>query len=435
MIELMGETAVSAIGMIVGAGFSRHISLAMPTMSELAAAISGAPGIDASTLSAFGDDLEQWMSFLSVDQPWLTAAQNIENRATFLRVTELVQAQISAAENAAVASACPEWLRRLSWTLADYKASIFTFNYDTLLERALGQLQRSVWADLYAAPLTRRNAGVGLTIGADGPRGPIPVLYKLHGSVNWAFGGLEAPPSDPIVLKSDGDPWSPAAQSGRSVPPRETHLYDDLQPLVVPPTFSKGPYFANRALQAQWRSSAASLAECRLLIVVGYSFPVGDLVARQWLATSFKGDTVVVVNPDHDVATRVQNLLPETVKVEHLESIGEFVDWISGPIVHWRVAIPENDNLGLQVELEVGGEDLLSSVDRTQPPWNPFDETAQGWVHQLLDKFLPGAREKGLEAEPWMGSVRESKWAVMPKNWAFDRAGVGAAIAEGRCGK
>jgi len=216
--------------LILGAGFSRAISDQMPTMTDLVASVANVGDIDVDELRRFGSDLEQWLSFLSVDQPWLTEDENHRNRAAFIRLTREVHRQIADAESRVVCTSPPDWLLRFAWAQAEAMAPIFPFNYDTLLERAITVLNRiGTWTDLYGAPLTTRSAPAGgLSFGVSDPRGPIPSIYKMHGSVSWAFGGLDAPPNEPVVLTSDQLSWAAESTPDADRAPQDLHMFDDL---------------------------------------------------------------------------------------------------------------------------------------------------------------------------------------------------------------
>ncbi|WP_285026097.1 SIR2 family protein [Plantibacter sp. ME-Dv--P-122b] len=399
-------------------------------MTELVKAVSGVGLVDAESLTKFGNDLEQWLSFLSVDQPWLTDADNLSNRASFIRITDEVYRQIVAAERSVVATAPPDWLLKFAWSQADASASVFTFNYDTLLERALSRINRvGTWADLYVAPITSRAAAAsGLFLGPSDPRGSLPTIFKLHGSTSWAFGGLDAPTSDPIVLTTDLLPWAPEVAPAGERPPRYQHMYDDLKPLLIPPTYSKGPYLANRSLKAQWRAGAEALARAEELVIVGYSFPAGDLVARQWVASSAGPQTATVIDPDESVTERVAALLGPSVDITHRSSISDYVDGSSGPLLRWRVYLSADEKLGLQVDLHCDGVDLLSGVDRVEPPWNPFNETAREWLHTLLERLQTGINEMSVVEEESGGRLREAMFSVMPAGWILDPRVLTAAL-------
>ena len=406
---------MATTSVILGSGFSRAISDYMPTMGELVVEVAKDDSLDLLPLARFGNDLEQWMSFLSVDQPWLTAADNFVNKSMFLKVSDRIDQEIRRAESLVITQEPPEWLLRFLWGVSDAEASIFTFNYDTLVERGLTVLRRAqTWADLYGAPLTVRSAaGSGLSVGPGEPRGPIPTIYKLHGSTNWSFGGLSGPPNDPIVMTSDGRSWGTPANPRHDRAPRYRHLYDDLLPLIVPPTFSKGPYFSNRSLQAQWASGAKALRASDELLVIGYSFPAGDLVARQWVASSAQPNVVTVINPDEQVADTVRGLLGPDTEVVHFPNLKEYVDSHSPSLVRWRVYNSENDALGLQIDLTVNGVDMMTGIDRSNPPWNAFDETGPQWLATFLDRVDPQLRELSAPADKEEGWVRDARFVAL----------------------
>lgn len=232
---------------LLGSGFSRAVSAYMPTMRELGMQVLAELDIDREELAPFAYDLEQWMSFLSVDQPWLDPASNYRNRALFANVSNAVYEAISAAQDKAMQTDPPLWLVRLVWTWCDTETNVFTFNYDTLVERIVSQIGRlGTWGDLYAAPVSARIAtGDGATFGADDPFRTVPSLFKLHGSTSWAFGGLDAPPNDRIVMTQDMLTWRAAEPPETPPAPRYRTRYDDLVPLIIPPTFTKGPYYTN----------------------------------------------------------------------------------------------------------------------------------------------------------------------------------------------
>lgn len=144
---------------ILGAGFSHAINQHMPLLPDLSREVMSQLGRDMEELDPFGGDLEQWLSYLAQDQPWLTDSDNLRNRALFREVAEVVAITIDEAEAAALQAPMPSWLSRLVWEWSDTEASIVTFNYDTLLEVATSSNGLvSNWADLYGASLAPRAA-------------------------------------------------------------------------------------------------------------------------------------------------------------------------------------------------------------------------------------------------------------------------------------
>ncbi len=131
----------------------------MPTLTELRDLVVDALGMGVHELDQFGGNLEQWMSFIAVDQPWLSAADNLSNRSLFERVRTVLANAIVHAEERAISADLPDWLLRLVWTWCENEAAVFTFNYDTLVERCLASFGRvQTFGDIYAAPLMERVA-------------------------------------------------------------------------------------------------------------------------------------------------------------------------------------------------------------------------------------------------------------------------------------
>lgn len=380
---------------ILGSGFSRAVSDAMPTLSELLDLVLSdlwlmeRKRVNRDDLdNKFGGNLEQWMSFLAVAQPWLSDAQNLANRSLFESVRESLARCIADAEDRAVTSPPPEWLIRLVWTWCEAEVPVVTFNYDTLIERTIAHLGRvQTFADVYAAPLEERiAAGSGRFLSASEPSGPVLDLYKLHGSTNWAFGGLDSPPNDRIVLTNSLLNWAPSRVDDHKPAGRNRWKFADLTSLIIPPTLSKGPYFSNLALRSQWRWAADALNRATHLTVMGYSFPVGDLVARQWVATSFMGYQMNIVDSAEHRPKEIRDTLAGAksgIDVGGPKAVKDYVDQNCGPLVRWNLR--ERDASGdLAVELWVNGVDLVASIPEAERPWGQDYWEAQKWVHQRV---------------------------------------------------
>jgi hypothetical protein len=354
---------------ILGSGFSRAISEAMPMMYELGTRVLEELDLEPTVLDEFGGNLEQWMSYLAVDQPWLTPPRNFENRARFGDVSDAVYNCIRRAEVEVLETiALPDWLLRLAWTWCDKQAQVFTFNYDTLLERAVFDLSRlDTFGDLYAMPLVwRLAAGDGSRFGGEGPRGQVLSLYKLHGSVSWMFGGLNSPPNDQVLLRDDFLGWRIPALNDEPVSPRELSKYDDVVPLIIPPTLTKGPYYSNQSLRGQWRRAAEALSSAQSLSIMGYSFPPADIMAQQWVATSFRGQKLQIVDSNPERVAAIRGLLPHAPMGEDATgttAVQDYVERECGPLVRW--SIWDEPEVGTLANLIVNGTDLLADMTST----------------------------------------------------------------------
>ena len=411
--------------MVLGSGFSRAICDAMPTLDELRELVledlrvRRRARVTGHELDKFGGNLEKWMSFLATDQPWLSDAENLSNRSLFESVSESLASCIARAENSTVSTRIPDWLIRLVWTWCEAGVPVLTFNYDTLIERTIAHLQRvQTFADVYAAPLMERiAAGDGAVAGAEEPSGPILELYKLHGSTNWAFGGLSAPPNDRIVLTDPFLSWGPRPILAQKPPTRYRSRFADLTPLIIPPTFSKGPYFSNLALRAQWAEAANALAHATNLTVMGYSFPAGDIVARQWVETSFMGHQMDIVDYSGDRPKQIRSSL--TGARQGRDYIGEnavkdYVDDTCGPLVRWN--LKEADTSGdLTVELWVNGEDVVAPIPINERPWGKDYRAAQKWVHERVAVAAPNVDINRAVSVGGMSATYDHRFVVLPR--------------------
>jgi hypothetical protein len=159
--------------------------------------------------------------------------------------------------------------------------AILTFNYDTTIDRALRERGGNRWDPTqgYAVPVVSGadEWGSAKTPGQP-PKQPIRLL-KLHGSLHWQRG----PDGGGIKL---------------TTPP-----YDADQFLIVPPAWNK-PIADDPTFSRIWKEARLALRSASMLVVVGYSVPATDMLARALLqveATVPKSQHLkhlVIANPE-----------------------------------------------------------------------------------------------------------------------------------------
>jgi hypothetical protein len=152
------------------------------------------------------------------------------------------------------------------------RISVITFNYDCALDLAMRleniEFDYSVPCDSAYVPQS------------------IPFL-KLHGSVNWAGPGDEHfcgfTVGGEMVYPDPSNPGSGRLRAADSAIAKAKKKYEkDVQPVIVPPTGSKGQH--HRRLETVWQKAAGVLAEADSIIVLGYSLPATDEFFRYLFA-------------------------------------------------------------------------------------------------------------------------------------------------------
>lgn len=337
--------------LVLGAGLSRAVSNGyMPLTDELGALVLDrlrSQGIDLKTSrSSFHDgDFEIWLSRLAEDQPDLIDAENAENRGRFLRVTYAIYEIMREQESYVYVDTFgppsqfpPWWLSRLLGVAHAERASLITFNYDTLVEEAVrrgylydwgasGGGQRVTADDLVndTPPLTTEPGVRFASQAAWSFR-----LLKLHGSVDsyWVPGDLSGATISRLYL--DHPPPSESARQGNEMTQRR--LLPNRSPYIVPPAAAKSAFYTNPISRELWRTAGEALGAATRVALVGYSLPATDLVTSGMLTDQLAGRDIAidVVNPDPEpIIERLLRLGIEREYIRRFDGGGcveEYVD-------------------------------------------------------------------------------------------------------------
>jgi hypothetical protein len=295
---------------LLGAGFSKAISDEMPLLTKLAECVPRAePGLDLAP-NLRPEQFESWLSFLATDQAWLTEAQNLRNRALFLDVAGRVSDYISTCEDRVLTAPVPPWLLHLVQYWHENQATVITFNYDVLVEKAYteavrvpsspGQGDDYVSAThLYPVPVTPLNARYGSVLGAGAAT--TFRLLKLHGSTSWSYSGAASFFGETIYDRGVYPGW----RAGR--PPG----HPDKLPLLIPPTSGKSAFFNNEFVRGQWRLAYDALLGASVVYLMGYSMPATDEMTRFLLAATLRpGATAWIVNTDRQLPAHTRETFP-----------------------------------------------------------------------------------------------------------------------------
>lgn len=229
--------------------------------------------------------------------------------------------------------------------------TIVTFNWDTLMDRAL--FSTGKWFP---------NTGYCIKpeyIYNDGwyssdeflPAKGSPRYIKLHGSTNWLvpLHGVALSSGKPYSLKDDvlnklfiffkathqyktykGRYWgpyeafsycyyppdlpgcnepskkgykivrvAPASDIGEAEAVVDTNIYS--MPLIIPPIWNKQYKRHGKIFSELWSQAETAISECHKLYIIGYSFPETDLFAKEMLKRSVANNKnmnrVIIINP------------------------------------------------------------------------------------------------------------------------------------------
>lgn len=299
---------------LLGAGFSRAVSAAMPLTNDLGSEIAAhlkAAGHDVSLLTElFGGDFEAWLTHLADGRPWTSEAGNLRDRARFLDASRMI-AQIL--ESRQITVSLPDWFTHLvSWWHTN-ESVVLTLNDDTLVEEAVQSLHLKDddgklvhYSSVYAIPVTSARLRRSAIFGAEDPN--TLRLLKLHGSINWYYSGSEAPRGEAIYEGGLTRGWD--SRRIEVVGDRSLNLLVDKVPYVVPPTGTKSSFFENETIRAQWAVGNRFCRETGHLVVMGYSLPVADRLMRVFLEESVTSRRITLVNIDPTTEAHFKHLLP-----------------------------------------------------------------------------------------------------------------------------
>lgn len=331
---------------ILGAGFSKAIARGMPLSDELGQEVERLLEQREHRLPAelTKGTFEEWLSRLAEDQPDLLEHENLRRRAWFAEIAQAVAEVIERQQREIRSDGYepPAWLRSFIGAAHGWRATVITFNYDTLLEDAVN---RSYFRDFDAPGVSNRVRSCDvlghLPPSADAAEaGPYSTfhLLKLHGSVNFyrASGdgvgsSLERWPLEGETHREHVDPLQESmtrniaeqfglrrdAPLGKVEDPseRKARVLFGYETFIVPPAALKSPYYRSTFLRSVWRRAREAIERASKLYLVGYSLPETDLVTVGLIRESLPaGASVFVVNrPGEDgveaVLHRAQRLL------------------------------------------------------------------------------------------------------------------------------
>ncbi len=282
---------------ILGAGFSKSLSDAMPLTDDLGNLVRTAvAAVSPVTLPGRfkRGQFEAWLSRIAEDQPDLTTPENLSNRTLFALCSQSLASAIDECVASAKETALSRpWLFDFIGTLHARQATVITFNQDTLIESAVEAAQLHSW-DMKRWPATEPQPMISWWDCLDGQPAFPPTRYgfdvpkqtfrllKLHGSTNWFWQSGDTTGTTTACWSLPG-----TLTSGQAVPDETAALRRELPgrvPLIVPPTAGKTTYYRTPMLTQLWQDARRALSRNNVHVsLLGYSIPPTDLVTSGML--------------------------------------------------------------------------------------------------------------------------------------------------------
>jgi len=158
----------------------------------------------------------------------------------------------------------------------------------------------------------------------------LPAFLKMHGSLGWFFhSGYRV---DGVQFNGEGD-----SQTGRSVLRRGFHRLghpnidyasaEILLPLIITPVLNK-PYDQHPVFVTVWEQAQIELRRCKRLVIGGYSFPQTDFHVRRLLREVFSENSpeeLCIINPDTTIVQLAKDLCNYKRPVMVCNDLNEFL--------------------------------------------------------------------------------------------------------------
>ena len=353
--------------LVLGAGFSRSLTEKAPTMkgflvSSMKIGTYQPDGRDIELEKVlhqyFGNrleevNIEELATFLA-DEFREDPPSSLDGRAAYNRLIWVITDTLADSWQAAKQSKSLPLVRSLARKSVAQEIPIITLNYDLIIDNLLHETGR--WNAEYGygthlqTPFDEFLENV--PINAVPIRFPSTVLLKLHGSLNWGIRLAPYPDgTHPVqIFSSDtaleavrkaGTPVNFAAAAMDFSPVKSTPITFSIpgrpsmrfEPLIVPPYSQKQNASQHPLIALSWYLARGILSNAARILVAGYSLPPADFGIRDLLREAMgkhpkREVTVMIINPDHGVAERFQDLFAPFpfIRVIHLPYF-DCVEW------------------------------------------------------------------------------------------------------------
>lgn len=158
-------------------------------------------------------------------------------------------------------------------------------------------IERSNFFDHYVLPISNLLTFQGSAVYGK-PRFPYTkqsfCYFKLHGSVNWYYSGLQEVSDEKIY-------YDPLLDSKKAIAEQL-----GLTPLIIPPVLDKNSFYRNFSLSIQWQRALEVIQDSALeeVYFIGYSLPPTDFVVRQFFK-KLGGIKIYLVDKSDDFRRKI----------------------------------------------------------------------------------------------------------------------------------
>jgi hypothetical protein len=285
---------------LLGAGFSKAVSMEMPVTNELPKAVLNlykhTAGISSEIRSLIEEDFEKALTFLATEKPWLGESENLRHRALFLDLTSCVRAVFWDMSGNPLVWGINKpwiWLEELLAYWHNNRSTVITLNYDTLVERVASAKYGENRPRIPTGQLYPMRVTPAVLEGSSIRTGSAPAdektetfkLFKLHGSINWFYSGRsEFFGEELFYIPCNGgvDGVFDMAE-GHNPDGVDSRCLSGKSPLIIPPVLDKSAFLQHEALRSMWFRAGEAIRLASGIVCLGYSLPDSDLAVTQFL--------------------------------------------------------------------------------------------------------------------------------------------------------
>ncbi len=314
---------------LLGAGFSKAVCSAMPTMKELydllGASLNNPDGPTREAYEYASGNTETLLSYYAIPSPQDDRIQLLKKKQVTAYLENKIGQIISDKEEEGAKLGLNPLAGRLLSKWHDEKTHVLTTNYDTLIERiadqgiysALGGKKEQLhYQIIYPIPISTAQSRYGTAV--LGPtRHETFTIYKLHGSTTWFKSDTEVT-FDPI--------YGVSYDSTTNV--EENQLVVDKRRFIVPPVYDKSSLLSHDTIRSLWRLARdTAIRPANRIYVIGYSLPETDTAMHTllWEGSQSNGGEkeIYVVDLNPETAKRYRQTLGKYYQVNEKYTGGD----------------------------------------------------------------------------------------------------------------